>query len=65
MKINCVSCGFKVELDDAYSDYEGLIKCFACNALLEVKIEQDCIKSVNFVMLMPRPSNEEECARTY
>lgn len=34
MKINCLSCGHKVELDDAYDDFEGLVKCFACTALL-------------------------------
>lgn len=64
MKINCVSCGHKVELDDAYSDYEGQIKCFACSALLEVKTEQGSIKSVKFLKIMSRPSDEEAFGRT-
>lgn len=36
MKINCLSCGHKVDVDDAYSDYEGQIKCFVCSAILEI-----------------------------
>lgn len=32
MKINCLSCGFKVDLDeDAYADYEGQVKCYTCS----------------------------------
>ena len=46
MKINCVSCGFKVDLDDAYDDYAGQIKCFACGATLEITIEAGKPKSV-------------------
>lgn len=64
MKINCLACGHKVDLDDAYSDYEGQIKCFACNALLEVKTEQGSIKSVKFLKIMARPSAEEAFAST-
>jgi DNA-directed RNA polymerase subunit RPC12/RpoP len=46
MKINCVSCGHKIELDNAYSDYEGWIRCFACGALLEIKTEEGGIRWV-------------------
>jgi len=49
MKINCVSCGHKVELDDAYDNYKGLIKCFACGALLEVETQEGGVKSVKAV----------------
>ena len=55
MKINCLSCGHKVELDDAYDDFEGLVKCFACTALLEIKTEEGRLKTVRFVKLVPRP----------
>lgn len=48
MKVNCLSCGHNVDLDDSYSDYEGMIKCYACGALLEVKIVEGCIKGVKF-----------------
>lgn len=48
MKINCLACGHNVDLSDAYSDYEGLVKCFACGALLEIKTEGGSLKSVHF-----------------
>ena len=46
MKINCLNCGHKVDLDDSYEDYTGLIKCFSCKAVLKIKIEEGKIKSV-------------------
>ncbi|MBM4286286.1 MAG: hypothetical protein FJ128_13735 [Deltaproteobacteria bacterium] len=55
MKINCLSCGHKVELDDAYDDFEGQVKCFVCTALLEIKTEEGNLKTVRFVKLVPRP----------
>ena len=48
MKINCLSCGLKVELDDIYDDFEGQVKCFACTALLEIRTEEGSLKSVRF-----------------
>ena len=51
MKINCLSCGHTVDLDDAYSDYEGPVKCYTCSALLEVKLEESLIKSVKFLKM--------------
>lgn len=46
MKINCLSCGHKIDLDEAYCDYEGAIKCYACDATLEVKLSEGSVKSV-------------------
>ena len=46
MKINCLSCGFGVNLDDAYDDYEGPVKCFVCGVILQVRTEQGYIKQV-------------------
>ena len=63
MKINCLACGHKVDLDDAYDDYEGQVKCFACSALLEVRTEQGNIKSVKFLKIAARPSAEEAFER--
>ena len=48
MKINCLSCGHNIDLDDSYSDYEGLIKCYACGATLEIKLVEGNIKTVKF-----------------
>jgi len=49
MKINCLSCGHTIDLDDAYSDYEGQVKCYTCSALLEIKLEDSSVKSVKFI----------------
>jgi uncharacterized protein with FMN-binding domain len=54
MKVNCLSCGFTVTLDDAYDDYAGDIKCYACEATLQVIIEEERIKSVKLVAAAPR-----------
>jgi len=63
MKINCLACGHKVELDGAYDDYEGQVKCFVCSALLEIKTDQGNIKSVKFLKITQRPSAEEAFER--
>jgi hypothetical protein len=59
MRINCLACGHKVDLDDAYDDYEGPVKCFACRAILEIRTEQGSIKAVKQVNSVQRPSAEE------
>lgn len=64
MKVNCLNCGHKVDLDEAYDNYEGLVKCFACSAMLEIKAEEGSVKSVKFVNIVPRPSAEEAFDRT-
>lgn len=46
MKVICLSCGHKVDLGDAYDDFEGLVKCFACRAVLAIKTDTGTLKSV-------------------
>lgn len=53
MKINCVSCGHKIDLDDIYDAYEGPIKCFVCSKLLEIKTEEGNLKAIR---ILPSPS---------
>jgi DNA-directed RNA polymerase subunit N (RpoN/RPB10) len=57
MKINCLSCGHTIDLDEAYSDYEGQVKCYACGALLEIKLEESLVKSVKFLKLTRSADN--------
>jgi NAD-dependent SIR2 family protein deacetylase len=59
MKINCLSCGHKVELDDVYEDYAGLIKCYVCGALLELKTEEGRLRSVSLMLRPACPLDEE------
>lgn len=49
MKLNCVSCGHSVNLDDAYGEYNGEIKCLVCGSMLQVVIEHDHVKSVKLM----------------
>jgi ribosomal protein S27E len=46
MKINCLSCGHKVDLDDAYDDYQGEVKCFVCGAVLLIRTTHGALRSV-------------------
>ena len=39
MKLNCLSCGHSLDLHDDYDDYEGMVKCFVCGALLMLRTE--------------------------
>ena len=64
MRVNCLSCGHKVDLDRAYDDYEGQVKCFVCGAILEIKTEDGELKSVEFVGIPSRLSAEEAFERT-
>jgi len=45
MKINCLSCGFQVELDETYEDYAGQIRCYVCNATMDIRTEEGKLKS--------------------
>jgi len=46
VKINCLSCGHKVELDDAYDDFEGQVRCVTCGAMLEILTDQGQLKKI-------------------
>jgi len=51
MKINCICCGHRFEMDDSYDDYHGLVKCSVCRSLLQITTEGGKIKAVE----MPAP----------
>jgi DNA-directed RNA polymerase subunit N (RpoN/RPB10) len=50
MKINCLSCGHKLDLGDAYDDYAGQVRCLVCGAMLEVRTEEGHVKSAAVTM---------------
>ena len=58
MEINCLGCGFKVELAAAYDDYEGPIKCLTCGAAMEIEAHGGSVQAVRSVMEAPVPSAE-------
>jgi len=59
MEINCLGCGFKVDLTDAYDDYVGQIKCFACGAVMEIATQAGNIRAVGPVAEGPISLAEE------
>jgi hypothetical protein len=66
MKVNCLACGHSVDLDDDYGDYTGLVKCFVCSALLEIRTEEGRVKSVRFVKIVrggPEPDEALESSQ--
>ncbi|MBI3106425.1 MAG: hypothetical protein HYY95_12795 [Candidatus Rokubacteria bacterium] len=50
MKINCLSCGHKLDLGDAYDDYAGQAKCLVCGAMLEIRTEEGNVRAVAVAM---------------
>ncbi len=65
MRLNCLSCGHKVELDDAYDDFEGPVKCL-CGTLLEIRTEEGRLKAIKIatplVRSTPQPKRVEGAA---
>jgi hypothetical protein len=64
MKINCLGCGFKVDLAGAYDNYVGQIKCFACGAIMEIATQEGNIRAVSSVTDAPLPLVEEFVVRS-
>ena len=55
MRINCLACGHKVELDDAYDDFEGPVKCL-CGAMLQIRTEEGMLKGIQVAEPLSRPA---------
>ncbi len=64
MEINCLGCGFKVDLADAYDDYVGQVKCFGCGAIMEIETQAGNIRAVNAVTEEQVPVVEEFVVRS-
>jgi ribosomal protein S27E len=59
MKVNCIACGHNMTLDDAYDDFEGLVKCYVCGTLLQVKTSEGKIKAVNIAGTEYQPATKK------
>ena len=62
MKINCLGCGFNVDLAGAYDNYVGPIKCFACGAIMEIATEHGSVRAIG-PAAVPVASVEGLCER--
>ncbi len=54
MKLNCLCCGHKVDLDDVYDDFDGQVKCYACGGMLEIRTVEGRLKSIVLAGTAPR-----------
>lgn len=59
MKINCISCGHKLDLGDSYDDYNGPVKCYVCETLLEIRTEEGNLRSMAIFGSIPSTATKE------
>lgn len=46
IRLNCLACGHSMDLGDAYEDYAGEVKCWGCQAVLEVTLQEGKLKAM-------------------
>jgi hypothetical protein len=49
MNINCLSCGHKFDLGDAYDDFEGQVKCYVCGNTMKIRTLEGSVKSARVI----------------
>jgi hypothetical protein len=59
MKINCLGCGFKIDLSGGYDDFIGPIKCFTCGAIMEIATQGGSLRTVRPLAEAPLTVAEE------
>ena len=63
MRVNCLSCGYTIDMDSAYEDYDGQYKCVICKAILNIKTEEGKLKSASVAEAGHRPSEKSVLSR--
>lgn len=58
MKVNCISCGHNINLDVAYDDFTGMVKCYVCGALLEIRTAEGHLRSVGLPAMRAQQPKE-------
>jgi len=47
MKVECLSCGYEINLDHrVFDDYLGKIRCYSCGAMMEMETKQGVMRSL-------------------
>jgi hypothetical protein len=64
MKLNCLSCGHTLDLRGNYDDHEGLLKCFACGALMALHTEKGHVKRVTMIAHLPQDDASPSAGKT-
>jgi hypothetical protein len=59
MIVNCTSCGREINLDHkVFEDYDGPVKCFCCGVMMEVKVADGLLHSIN-PLIMPEYASDK------
>lgn len=53
IKLNCISCGHLMELGEAYEDYQGEIRCWGCQALIDVTLHDGKLQTMKLSSKTP------------
>jgi len=46
IRLCCLTCGHPMDLGEAYEDYAGEIRCWACRTVLEVTLQEGKLKAM-------------------
>lgn len=53
MKIICIHCGHAIDLGESYEAFDGLVRCYVCRGLMELKTDKGMVRAVR---LIPPPA---------
>jgi hypothetical protein len=59
IKLNCLACGHSMDLGDAYEDYEGEVRCWGCQAVLDVTLSEGKLRRMRLGAARPAPRQTE------
>jgi hypothetical protein len=61
MRVDCISCGYEVNLDHkVFDDYSGPIKCYCCGAMMEMRTVQGVMHSLMSIPGRRPPRHTEQ-----
>jgi hypothetical protein len=46
IKLSCLSCGHSLDVGDAYDNYQGPVRCWVCQALMNVTLEDGMLRGM-------------------
>jgi hypothetical protein len=53
IKLNCLSCGYPMDLGEAYENYQGEFKCWGCRSVLEISLLEGRLQAMNLTVGRP------------
>lgn len=53
MKVICIHCGHAIDLGESYEAFDGLVRCYVCRGLMELKTDKGKVRAAR---LIPPPA---------